>query len=51
MSVIVGRKLAEHGKQKGIEVHNVELDDIGRQILDNLTEPKYLLDPYFTTRF
>ncbi len=37
----VSQKFIEIGKSRGIEVHNIELDHIGHQILGELTEPKY----------
>jgi pantetheine-phosphate adenylyltransferase/dephospho-CoA kinase len=38
----VGNRLCELGAAKGLEVHNIELDDIGHQILGSLTEPAYV---------
>lgn len=37
----VSQKFAEFGKDRGINVHNIELDDIGHQILSKLKEPRY----------
>ena len=35
------KKFEELGKEKGIPVYNIELDEIGHQILGDLLEPKY----------
>jgi pantetheine-phosphate adenylyltransferase/dephospho-CoA kinase len=37
----VGKKFVDLGKEQGIEVHNIELDEIGHQIQEKLTQPKY----------
>lgn len=37
----VGEKFVEFGKEKDIEVHNIELDRIGHEILEGLEEPMY----------
>lgn len=37
----VSEKFEDLGKKKEIPVHNIELDNIGHQILEDLTEPKY----------
>ena len=37
----VSRKFEEIGREKGVDVYNIELDEIGHQILGELTEPKY----------
>ncbi|MDO8740535.1 MAG: pantetheine-phosphate adenylyltransferase [Candidatus Woesearchaeota archaeon] len=37
----IGRKFEELGKERGISVHNIELDDIGHQILGELKESVY----------
>lgn len=38
----LGRKFAEYGKQKSINVHNIELDEIGHQILEEFKEDFYI---------
>ncbi|MBT3297848.1 pantetheine-phosphate adenylyltransferase [archaeon] len=38
----VSKKLVELGTTKGIEVHNIELDHIGHQIITDLKEPRYI---------
>ncbi|MBT4824814.1 dephospho-CoA kinase [Candidatus Woesearchaeota archaeon] len=38
----VGRKFVEIGNAKGINVHNIELDYVGHQILSELMEPLYV---------
>lgn len=38
----VGNLLVEVGKEKGIEVHNVEMDMIGHRILGELMDPVYV---------
>jgi pantetheine-phosphate adenylyltransferase/dephospho-CoA kinase len=38
----VGKKFVELGKEKGISIHNIELDYIGHQILGELNEPAYV---------
>lgn len=37
----VCQRFVELGKQRGIQVHNIELDHIGHQILGGLNEPHY----------
>jgi pantetheine-phosphate adenylyltransferase len=37
----ISKKIEELGRNKGINVYNIELDTIGHQILGELTEPKY----------
>ncbi len=37
----VSRKLVELGEARGIQVHNIELDYIGHQIITDLQEPRY----------
>ena len=39
----VGEKLVELAKEKGIEAHNIELDEISHQIQSELKEEKYAL--------
>lgn len=38
----VSRKLVELGEARGIQVHNIELDHIGHQIITDLTDPRYV---------
>jgi pantetheine-phosphate adenylyltransferase/dephospho-CoA kinase len=38
----IGKKLAELGNSLGIPVYNVELDEIGHEILSTLKEPRYV---------
>lgn len=38
----IGKKLVEIGNKRGIPVHNIELDKIGHDILERLTEPRYV---------
>ncbi len=38
----VGRKFSEYGKQRRIGVHNIELDEIGHQILGESVEELYV---------
>jgi len=38
----VGKKMVEMGAEKGIEVHNIELDHIAHDILSDLSEPLYV---------
>jgi pantetheine-phosphate adenylyltransferase len=37
----ISQQFIAYGKRKGIEVHNIELDKIGHQILGELKHPKY----------
>jgi len=37
----VSQQFTQMGKQRGIEVHNIELDQIGHQILGELKQPRY----------
>ena len=37
----ISSRFEELGKEKGIEVHNIELDNIGHQILSERSEPAY----------
>jgi pantetheine-phosphate adenylyltransferase/dephospho-CoA kinase len=37
----VSQQFVELGKRNGIEVHNIELDYMGHQLLGELTEPQY----------
>lgn len=37
----VSEEFVELGKEEGIQVHNIELDHIGHQILGDLSEPAY----------
>jgi len=37
----IGKKLETIGQEYGIEVHNIELDHVGHEILESLTDPIY----------
>lgn len=38
----VGKKFVEFGKLLGVQVHNIELDEIGHRITGTLMEPRYV---------